>query len=70
MLDRLVERIRTGIRKDGRFPLSDMRTFAVGKRAALAGRNPATGEKLNIKAANTAKFRAAPDLKALRLLEC
>jgi DNA-binding protein HU-beta len=64
MLDRLVELIQAGVHKAGRFPLSGLGTFAVGKRAARTGRNPATGEKLNIKARNTAKFRAAPDLKA------
>jgi DNA-binding protein HU-beta len=64
MVDRLVELIQTGVRKEGRFPLTGLGTFAVSKRAARTGRNPATGEKLKIKATNTAKFRAAPDLKA------
>jgi len=64
MVDRLVELIQTGVRKEGRFPMSGLGTFAVGKRAARTGRNPATGEKLKIKATNTAKFRAAPALKA------
>lgn len=64
MLDCLVALIQTGVGKDGRFPLTGLGTFAVGKRAARTGRNPATGEKLKIKAANTAKFRAAPNLKA------
>jgi len=64
MLDCLVELIRAGVHKAGRFPLSGLGTFAVGERAARTGRNPATGGKLMIKATNTAKFRAAPDLKA------
>lgn len=64
MVDRLVELIHTSVRKEGRFPMSGLGTFAVGKRAARTGRNPATGEKIKIKATNTAKFRAAPDLKA------
>jgi DNA-binding protein HU-beta len=64
IVDRLVELIQTGVRKEGRFPMSGLGTFAVGKRAARTGRNPATGEKLKIKATNTARFRAAPDLKA------
>jgi DNA-binding protein HU-beta len=51
------------MRKGGRFPLNGLGTFAVGKCAARTGRNPATGEKLKIKATNTAQFRAAPDLK-------
>ena len=64
MIDRLIELIQTGVRKEGCFPMSGLGTFVVGKRAARTGRNPATGEKLKIKATNTAKFRAAPDLKA------
>ena len=64
MVDRLVELIQTGVRKEGCFPMSGLGTFVVEKSAARTGRNPATGEKLKIKATNTAKFRAAPDLKA------
>lgn len=65
MVDRLFELIQTGVRKEGRFAMSGLGTFVVGKRAARTGRNPAIGEKLEIKATNTAKFRAAPDLKAV-----
>ncbi len=63
MVDRLVELIQTRVRKVGRFPISGLGTFAVGKRAAHTGSNPSTGETLKIKATNTAKRRAAPDLK-------
>ncbi len=62
-MDLLVDFIKTGLRKDGRFAVSGLGTFSVGKRAARVGRNPATGEKLKIKATKTAKFKAAPDLK-------
>lgn len=64
IVDRLVELIQTGVRKEGRFPMSGLEAFAIGKRAAHTGRNPATGEKIKIKATNTAKFLAVPDLKA------
>ena len=37
--------------------------FRVAKRAAREGRNPATGEKIQIKASTKAKFRAAKALK-------
>ena len=63
-MEMLVGFIQSGLRKEGRFALSGLGTFSVGKRAARTGRNPATGEKLKIKATKTAKFRAAPDLKA------
>jgi DNA-binding protein HU-beta len=63
-MEMLIGFIQTGLRKEGRFAVSGLGTFSVGKRAARTGRNPATGEKLKIKATKTAKFRAAPDLKA------
>jgi DNA-binding protein HU-beta len=62
-MDMLVDFIKAGLRKDGRFAVSGLGTFSVGKRAARIGRNPMTGEKLKIKATKTAKFKAAPDLK-------
>lgn len=62
-MDMLVEFIKSGLRKEGRFAVSGLGTFSVGKRAARVGRNPMTGEKLKIKATKTAKFKAAPDLK-------
>ncbi|MDB5773561.1 MAG: DNA-binding protein HU-beta [Burkholderiales bacterium] len=62
-MDMLIEFIKTGLRKEGRFAVSGLGTFTVGKRAARIGRNPMTGEKLKIKATKTAKFKAAPDLK-------
>lgn len=37
--------------------------FRVAKRAAREGRNPATGEKIQIKASTKPKFRAAKALK-------
>ncbi len=38
-------------------------TFSVSNRAARTGRNPATGETLNIKAKNVAKFKAGKALQ-------
>ncbi len=38
-------------------------TFAVGKRAKRAGRNPRTGEAITIKAAKVPKFRPGKGLK-------
>ncbi|HJQ01027.1 MAG TPA: HU family DNA-binding protein [Jatrophihabitans sp.] len=37
--------------------------LSVGKRAAREGRNPATGETIQIAAANTVKFAAGSSLK-------
>ena len=38
-------------------------TFAVSDRAARAGRNPQTGETIQIKASKGAKFKAGKSLK-------
>ena len=38
-------------------------TFSVGKRAARPGQNPQTGDKIQIAAANTPKFKAGKALK-------
>jgi DNA-binding protein HU-beta len=38
-------------------------TFSVGNRAARTGQNPQTGEKIQIEAANTPKFKAGKALK-------
>jgi DNA-binding protein HU-beta len=62
-MELMVDFIKAGLRKDGRFAVSGLGTFSVGKRAARIGRNPLTGEKLKIKATKTAKFKASPDLK-------
>jgi DNA-binding protein HU-beta len=39
-------------------------TFSVAKRAASQGRNPRTGERINIPASNQPKFKAGKGLKA------
>ena len=38
-------------------------TFSVSKRAARTGKNPSNGEKINIPAANTPRFKAGKALK-------
>jgi DNA-binding protein HU-beta len=38
-------------------------TFSVGQRAARTGQNPQTGDKIQIAAANTPKFKAGKALK-------
>ncbi len=44
-------------------PYRRPRHFAVRKRAARMGRNPATGEQIQIKASKKVAFRAAKELK-------
>ncbi|HYD80231.1 MAG TPA: HU family DNA-binding protein [Paucimonas sp.] len=57
--------VGASLKKEGRFAFPDLGTFTVGQRAARTGRNPATGEKIKIKATKTVKFKAAPALKDL-----
>ena len=38
-------------------------SFAISERAARKGRNPATGESINIKASKTVRFKVGKELK-------
>ena len=64
VVERVVELIQTGLKKEGRFPMTGLGTFTVTRRAARTGRNPSTGESLKIKASKNVRFKAAPTLKA------
>jgi DNA-binding protein HU-beta len=48
----------------GEVALAGFGKFSVGHRAARQGRNPATGETINIAASKAAKFSAASALKS------
>lgn len=62
-LDAFVEGV-TGIMKRGdKLNLSGFGIFKVANRAARMGRNPATGESIQIKASKKAKFVPAKALK-------
>jgi DNA-binding protein HU-beta len=51
------------VRKDKKFTYPGFGTFTVRKRKARKGRNPQTGEEINIAASKTVGFRPAPSLK-------
>ena len=54
----------TGALKEGNaVSLIGFGTFSTSKRAARTGRNPRTGETINIPASNVAKFKAGKGLK-------
>lgn len=54
----------TGALKEGtEVRLVGFGTFSVAERAASQGRNPRTGESINISASRTPKFRAGKTLK-------
>lgn len=57
-------RIIVGQLKNGeRVQLQDIGILEVGNRAARKGRNPQTGEEIEIKASRVAKFKASKKLK-------
>jgi DNA-binding protein HU-beta len=51
------------IKKDKRFQMPAFGTFSVRSRKARTGRNPRTGEVINIKASRTVGFKPAPRLR-------
>lgn len=63
LVDELFALITKSVRKDKRFVYPGFGTFAVRKRAARVGRNPRTGEPVNIAPSKTVAFKPAPNLK-------
>ena len=64
LLGDLVGLITKHLKKGERIRISGLGIWQVRKRAARMGRNPATGEAIQIKASKKVAFRAAKDLKA------
>jgi DNA-binding protein HU-beta len=62
-LDGTVAAITTSLKKGDMVTLVGFGTFHVGDRAARSGRNPRTGETIEIKASRVPKFRAGKALK-------
>jgi DNA-binding protein HU-beta len=60
----LIDIISATLTKGDSVALVGFGTFEVRKRAARAGRNPATGEALKIKASKAPAFKAGATLKA------
>lgn len=50
------------IKKGGRFPLAGFGTFVVVNRKARTGRNPRTGQPIQIKASKAVRFRPGKEL--------
>ncbi|MDI1300090.1 HU family DNA-binding protein [Methylotenera sp.] len=62
-LDATTSAITAAMKKGDLVTLIGFGTFYVGKREARNGRNPRTGATIQIKAANSPKFRAGKSLK-------
>ena len=56
--------IQGALKKGGKVTLVGFGTFSVGKRNARTGRNPQTGESMEIAAATTISFKAGATLKS------
>lgn len=62
-LDALLQIITSELSTGGQIVLPGFGSFSVGHRAARTGRNPQTGEPIEIKAARVPKFKAGKVLK-------
>jgi len=63
-LSAVLTSIAAGVKSDTKVQLIGFGTFEVKKRAARMGRNPKTGEAMQIKASKTVGFKASSNLKA------
>ncbi len=63
-VEAVLESITRGLKKDQRVALPGFGTFQKKRRAARAGMNPITKEKIQIKASTTCGFKPATALKA------
>ncbi|HEX3510439.1 MAG TPA: HU family DNA-binding protein [Solirubrobacteraceae bacterium] len=62
-LEATIEAVSGELASGGEVSLAGFGKFSVSHRAARQGRNPATGETINIAASKAAKFSAASALK-------
>ena len=62
-LDAFTSSITGALKGGGSVSMVGFGTFSVKKRAARAGRNPRTGETIQIKASNNPSFKAGKALK-------
>ena len=62
-LDAVLGSIAAGVKKDGKVQLIGFGTFAVKSRAARQGRNPKTGQAMQIPASKTVGFKCSSNLK-------
>lgn len=62
--DCVFDTMRKSLKKGERIQVPGFGSFSVSKRAARKGRNPATGEKITIKASKNVRFKAGATLKS------
>jgi nucleoid DNA-binding protein len=64
VIERALAEIAAAIQRDGRVTLPGFGTFTVRVNAARVGRNPRTGEAIDIPASSTVAFKPAAELRA------
>lgn len=62
-VDAVIDAITAALKSGNEVRLAGFGTFVVSQRAASEGRNPRTGEKIQIPASKLPKFRAGKGLK-------
>ncbi len=62
-LDAIVGTIRSAVAAGDKVSVTDFGAFDVRENAARKGRNPQTGEEIDIKASKTPRFKAAKGFK-------
>ncbi|MFT4571615.1 MAG: DNA-binding protein HU-beta [Hyphomicrobiaceae bacterium] len=62
-IEATLKSIIKGIKAEQRMSLAGFGTFTVRERGARTGRNPRTGEEIQIAASKTVGFKPAPSLK-------
>ncbi len=62
-LEAMIESVTATLKHDGSVTLAGFGTFAVSARAARTGRNPRTGEEIQIGASKVPKFKPSKALK-------
>lgn len=62
-VDTIIDQVTNALKKGDQVTLVGFGTFAVKARAARSGRNPRTGETINIPASNNPTFKAGKALK-------
>jgi DNA-binding protein HU-beta len=64
-VDAFVSAVKEGLKSDGSVQLIGFGSFSVGERSARTGINPRTGDKIQIAASKTVKFKAGAKLKEI-----
>ena len=62
-LDGMIDAITGAVKSNDTVPIIGFGTFALSERAARTGRNPKTGEEIQIKASKSPKFKAGKAFK-------